>query len=84
MQTRLPCVDEGAMAGDVAVDIRDGVGCRSGHAGPKGQWPSRYALHTGISAARPNPYVFLRKEEKEKSKLGSRGVLGVTIRSAVE
>ena len=35
-------MDDGAtVPGDVAVEIRDGVGCRSGHVGPRGQCPSR-------------------------------------------
>lgn len=41
------------MAGEVAVAMRDGVGCLSGQRGPRGQCPSRYALQTGTSRARP-------------------------------
>lgn len=42
LQTKLPCVEDGAIVpGDVAVEIRDGVGWRSGHVGPSGQCPSR-------------------------------------------
>lgn len=83
LQTRVPWVEDGAIAGDVAEEIRDGVGCLSGHVGPKGQWPSRYALHTGTSEASPKPKVFVRNGPKEKLKLGSRPVSGETIRSAM-
>jgi hypothetical protein len=42
LQTREPCVVEGASPDAVVVDVvtREGVGCRSGQAGPKGQCPS--------------------------------------------
>lgn len=83
MQTRVPWVEAAGIAGEVAVEIRDGVGCLSGHVGPRGQWPSRYALHTGTSEASPKPKVFVRKGLKEKLKLGSRGASGETIRSAI-
>lgn len=57
LQTSDPCVVEGASPEAVVIDVvmREGVGCRSGQAGPSGQWPSWKALHSGTSLARPNP-----------------------------
>ena len=69
LQTSDPCVVDGANPEAVVVDVvtRDGVGGRSGQAGPKGQWPSLYALQTGTSQASPKPKLLRKKGTKEKS-----------------
>ena len=69
MQTNEPCVVDGARPDAVVVEVvtREGVGCRSGQAGPNGQWPSPYALQTGTSLARPKPKLLRRKGVKAKS-----------------